>query len=246
MVKEINYISIGRVLDNLTDHPMLNEITLEQVIRHTIRFIGLHGYPKLYQDKLAVVPIEEYRGLLPCDLVSVVQVRDCTTGQCMRSMTDNFVPGLRNTASSDDLSPQEVRYREMQAFRERTFKTQGMVIFTSFPEGEVEISYKAIPQDEEGLPLLPDNENFLAALEAYIKKKVFQVKFDMGKIPVSVYQEAKQEYALLAAQLRDEFTVPSVSEFEAYSRAMTHLIPRVRQFDSGFRDLGDREYIRNH
>ncbi len=234
MVKEIQYTSIRRVLDAVLEHPMLSDVTLEQVIRHTIRFIGLHGYSKLYQDKVAQVDIEEFRGLLPCDLVSIVQVKDCRTGVCMRSMTDSFAPGLAPSPTPPLPSG------------ELTFKTQGSVIFTSFPKGKVEIAYKAIPIDEDGLPLIIDNENFLAALEAYIKKQVFTVKFDMGKIQSGVLQNAKQEYAFLAAQLRDEFVIPSYSEMEAYSRAMTHLIPQVRQFENSFRDLGSREYLKKH
>ena len=33
MVKEIKYTSIRRVLDNLLDHPMLTNLTLEQAVR---------------------------------------------------------------------------------------------------------------------------------------------------------------------------------------------------------------------
>lgn len=93
MVKELQYTSIKRVLDNLMDHPLLRDITLEQVVRYTIRFIGLHGYPKLYHDKIVDVKIEDFRGLLPCDLISIIQVKDLDTGNCLRAMTDNFPMG---------------------------------------------------------------------------------------------------------------------------------------------------------
>jgi hypothetical protein len=129
---------------------------------------------------------------------------------------------------------------------EPTFKTQGRVIFTSFPEGKVRIAYKAIPVDSEGFPLLIDNENYLAALEAYIKKQVFTIKFDQQKINAQVLQNAQADYAWLAGQLNSEFCIPSVSEAEAISRAITALVPRMREFDNGFKNLGDREYLQNH
>ena len=63
MVNEIQYTSIKRVLDNLMDHPMLRDLNLEQVVRYTIRFIQIHGYNKLYQDKQVrqgdTVPVPE-------------------------------------------------------------------------------------------------------------------------------------------------------------------------------------------
>lgn len=252
MVKEIQYTNIRRVLDNLMDHPLLRDLTLEQVVRYTIRFISLHGYPKLYQDKIEVVPIDEFRGLLPCDLISIIQVKDCKSGVCLRAMTDNFTPGMEPKPKEpprpmpiDDKRDWYIPEPGVPAV-ELAFKTQGRVIFTSFPKGAVEIAYKSIPVDDEGFPLLIDNENYLAALEAYIKKQVFTVKFDTGKISAGVLQNTQQEYAWAAGQLQSEFTTPSLSEMEAISRMWTATIKGVRQFDNGFVNLGDREYLKKH
>lgn len=245
MVKEIKYTNIRRVLDSLHDHPMLSNVTLEQVVRYTVRFIGIFGMPKMYQDKEADVDIHEYRGLLPCDLISIIQVKDSCNGICLRSMTDNFTPEVLPTPSHLHL---HMPYIPPMApsHGEPAFKTQGRVIFTSFPEGIIRIAYKAIPVDEDGFPLLIDNENYLACLEAYIKKQVFTVKFDQGKITAGVLENAKQDYAWLSGQLQSEFTIPSVSEFEAISRYVTSILPSVRHFDNGFKNLGNREYIRKH
>lgn len=278
MVKEIRYTSITRVLDDLIEHPLLRDLTLEQVVRHTIRFIGLHGYSKLYCDRIEDVEIKDFRGLLPCDLISIIQVKDKRTGICLRHMTDNFAEGMeedrpfrrdeingpnrfdghnerdekhgkyeRPDRHGHRLDLRGVYIPPMHVYHhEPAFKTQGRVIFTSFPEGVVEIAYKSIPVDENGFPLLIDNENYLAALEAYIKKMVFTVKFDTGKVSGAVLQNAQTDYAFLAAELNAEMTMPSVSELEAISRALTTLIKPVRHFDNGFKNLGDREYIRNH
>jgi hypothetical protein len=129
---------------------------------------------------------------------------------------------------------------------EPAFKTQGRIIYTSFPCGMVRLAYKAIPVDEDGFPLLIDNETYLGALEAYIKKQVFTVKFDTGKISAGVLQNTQTDYAMLSRELATEFTQPSVSEMESYTRYYTSLLPRVREFDNGFKNLGSREYIRRH
>ena len=246
MVKEISYTNIRRVLDNLLEHPMLSNLTLEQVVRHTIRFIGIHGYPKLYQDKEADIDIHEFRGLLPCDLISIVQVKDSCSGICLRSMTDSFTPGLVSPPPS--IPHPHMPYIPPMApgHGEATFKTQGRVIFTSFPEGKVRVAYKSIPVDEDGFPLLIDNENYLACLEAYIKKQVFTIKFDQGKIASGVLQNAQQEYAWLAGQLASEFQIPSYSEMQSIQNYVTSILPSVRQFDNGFKDLGSREYLKKH
>lgn len=251
MVNEIKYTSIQRVLDNLKDDPMMVDLTLEQVVRHAIRFIAKNGYPKLYKDKIEDVQIHDWRGLLPCDLISIVQVMDLGSHICLRSMTDSFTPGLSHKhkdRSSTPLPPDLPGYIPASRLPhgEMSFKTQGRIIFTSFPEGCVRVSYKAIELDEDGFPMLIDDEVYLDALESYIALKVYQAKFRASKIPVSVYQDVQQQYAVAAKLLETEMTTPSVSEMESFTRYFNSLIPRVREFDRGFKHLGDREFIRNH
>lgn len=253
MVTEIQYTNIRRVLDDLVEHPLLKNLTLEQVIRHTLRFISLHGYPCLYQDKIEEVEIKDFRGLLPCDLVSIIQVKDLDTGICLRAMTDNFTRGLEpkpredrrpkdllNNVQHEYIPPRNVCVEEM------SFKTQGRVIFTSFPVGRIEVAYRAIPVDEDGFPLLIDNETYLNALEAYIKVKVFTVKFDTNNISAGVLSNAQTEYAWAAHLLQSEMTTPSVSEMESITRYLNTLIKPVTHFDNGFKNLGDREYRRRY
>lgn len=227
MIKERNeFVNIREILARVTEHPMLKHVNLEQAIRYTIEFIGIVGCPKFYCDKQEDITIEDYKGLLPCDLVSINQVLDKKSGFCMRSMTDTFQP------------------REYPFNSEPTFKTQGNVIFTSFKTGDITISYKAIPVDSNGLPLLINNEPFLKALELYIKKKVFTVLYDVGKISVAILTNTQQEYAFAVAQCEKEFITPSVSELQAITNMWNTLIPRMTEFDNGFVELGNREYLR--
>ena len=256
MVTEIQYTNIRRVLDNLKDDPIMASLTLEQAVRYTIRFIEKNGFPRLYQDKQEDVEIHAFRGILPCDLISIIQVKDCRTGICLRSMTDSFTKGLTKppmmhrgpeprkdgTIGVDPLYiPPRFEHPE-----ELAFKTQGRVIFTSFPEGKVRIAYKAVPIDEDGFPLLIDNEVYLDALEAYITYLVYRQEFRSGKITPAIFQDVKQAYAVAVKLLETEMTTPSVSEMESITRMWNTLIPRVRQFDNGFVNLGDREYLRNN
>ena len=51
MTKEYQYTNIRRVLDELHRHPLLSDLTLEQIVSYVVSFIGIFGMPKLYQDK---------------------------------------------------------------------------------------------------------------------------------------------------------------------------------------------------
>ena len=263
MVREIQYTNIRRVLDNLKDDPNMVDLTLEQVVRHTLRFMEKFGFPKFYHDQIEDVEIHEFRGMLPCDLISIDMVKEPISGICLRSMTDKFTPGLRKRENAipfnerrpekpkdllNNVRPIDAGYipPRVEHLGELTFKTQGRVIYTSFPEGVVTVAYKAIMVDEDGFPLLIDNEVYLDALEAYIALRVYQTKFRSGKITPQVYQDVQQSYAVAARLLQTEFTTPSYAEAESYTRYFNSLIPRVREFDNGFKHLGDREYIRRH
>lgn len=226
MVSEFNYISIKEVLSRLLRHPLLQDLSTEAAIQYTLDFFAAMGLPNIYADKVTTICIDNFRGILPCDLIAINQVRLARNGVCLRAMTDNF-----NGTHSEDKG-------------ELSFKTQGSIIFTSFKTGDIEISYKAIPTDDGGLPLLPDNPVFLKALELYIKKEWFTILFDMGKISPAVLQNTQQSYAFAAGQCNNEFMIPSVSEMEAFTRMYNTLIPRVNEFNKSFRHMGDREYIK--
>lgn len=229
MIKERNnFVNIREILSRVTAHPMLKDVNLEQVIRHTVDFISIMGCPLFYEDKEVDVKVEDYRALMPCDLVSIIQVKDKHTGVCLRSMTDTFNP------------------RKMNYNIEPAFKTQGNVIFTSFRTGELTISYKAVPVDNSGLPLLVDNSNFLKALELYIKKEVFGVLYDEGKIRDGVMSRTERQYYSAAMECEKEFIMPSMSELQSFTNMWNTLIPRVTEFDNGFTDLGNREYLRTN
>ena len=216
MITEIKYVNIRELLSRLTRHPLLQDLTIEQAIQYTIDFISIFGLPKMYMQKEITISIEEYRGILPCDLVSIIQVKDNKTNKCIpaTSSTFNINSNIDNTYT--------------------TFKIQNNVIYTSFKSGELSVLYNSIPVDEDGYPLLLDNSVFLKALELYIKKEAFTVLFDLGQIHANVYENVLRQYGGLAGQLKAELTMPSLSEMESITRMWNSLILDKNRFEDGF------------
>ena len=211
MVKEIEYINIRELLSRVLRHPLLQEFNLEQAIQYTLDFIGNFGFPELYSDKETIINICDYKGTLPCDLVEINMVKDCNTNAPLRSMTAIFNPGGKY-------------YNHLR--QEPQYKVQGRTIITSFPEGTVIVSYKAIPVDDEGLPLLVDNTKYLKCLELYVKCQLFTTLFDLGKVSPQVLQHTEQEYAWAAGQLAEEFKTPSVDEMQSITNMLNQMIMR--------------------
>ena len=235
MNNEIRYTNIREALSRTLRHPLLQDVNLEQALQYTLDFIGIFGLPCMYQHKEEVLHIEDFRVELPCDLIRIELIKDCKSGISLRSMTDVFNP-QHNHANVE----------ERRKFHELSFKTQGRTLFCSFPHGDVAMAYLALPVDDEGMPLLIDDANYMLALDAYIKREVFTYLFDEGKIQGPVLQKAEQRYAQAAGRLSTHFKVPSMSEMESITRMWNTLIPRVTEFDRQFESLGNREYIRRH
>ena len=231
MVKEIEYVNIRELLSRVLRHPLLQDFTFEQAVQYTIDFIGTFGFPELYKDKEAKVPICEYKGELPCDLIEIIMVKECRTNIPLRSMTGAFNPGGRY-------------YRHLR--HEPQFKTQGRTIIVSFPKGDIIISYKAMPVDDEGYPLLIGNSKYLKALELYVKTNLFTILFDMGKITPAVLQHTEQEYAWAAGRLEEEFKTPSVSEMQSITNMLNQMIRRKNEFYNRFERLGNKEFWKKH
>jgi hypothetical protein len=231
MVKEIEYISIRELLSRVLRHKLLQDFTLEQAIQYTLDFIGIFGFPELYEDKQAEIDICDFRGKLPCDLISIDMVKDCKTNVPLRSMTAVFNPGGKY-------------YNHLR--QEPQFKTQNRTIITSFPEGKVIIAYKAIPVDDEGYPLLVDNTKYLKALELYVKCHLFTILFDMGKLTPQVLNHTEQEYAWAAGQLEEESKTPSVAEMQTITNMLHQMIVRQDEFYNNFETLGNKEFHKVH
>lgn len=226
MIQEYNYISINEVLARVKRHPLLENIGFEKVVQYVLDFFHIVGLPKMFIDKIDTIKIEDYKGLLPCDLVQINQIREVNSKKCLRSMTDNF------------------HHYKKDERTELSFKTQGSILFVSFKRGAIEISYKALPIDKDGYPMLIDNPVFLKALELYIKKEEFNLLFDISQIPAVVLQNANQQYSWAVGRLTNELTLPSVSEMESINRMWNTLVQKTTDFDDGFNHLGDREIIK--
>lgn len=236
MIKDSKYITLKEVLSNVLRHPLLQNIDYEAAIQYAIEFISAVGMPDMFVTKEEIITISNHRGYLPCDLISVTMVKDMKNNICLRSTTDVFEP--------IDTVPAEQRHRYPSP--DDTYKIQNQVIITSIASGDVLISYKAIPVDDMGAPLVMDNPTYIKALQAYIKQEAFTVLYDLDKIKPGPLQNAQQDYCWWVGKLQSEMTIPSIAEMESLKNMWCSLIQRTTDFDNGFKTLGTREYIKRH
>lgn len=209
-------------------HPMMRDIPFETAVEYAVDFISIIGAPALYDEKTAVVKVSNWRGQLPCDFADIIQVRTAHS-----SVPKTY----RYSTYSFHMSPDKFPVEEATL----TYKIQGMVILTSTRNTDLEIAYKAFAVDDEGYPLLPDNANFLRALEDYIKLQWFTILYDMGKINQGVLQNAQQEYSWAVGAATMEFNKLTPDMAESLFNACKTLLPRSNEHWKTFFATGARE-----
>lgn len=235
--------NIRRILDRVMRHPMMRDIPFETAVEYAVDFISLMATPALYEEKTAVIEVHDWRGQLPCDFVEMIQVRMAGKQHCNRwyKCCDKHIPmplTYRKSIGSFHMSD---RKPSAAITGELTYKTQGMVIFTSTKDADVEIAYRAFATDDEGFPLLPDNPVFLRGLENYIKLQWFTILFDEGKISQQVMTNTQQEYAWAAGSAQSEFARLDLDDAETLANTFRTMLPRTHEHWKQFFTLGSRE-----
>lgn len=222
----VRYISIRQVLDDLLADDMMKGLSLERAVNYSQEFMQIVGIPKEFDEKVELVKIENYRGVLPCDLYEIIQVKD-PKGFAYISAEGNF--GNRNFPC------------HYNAF---TYRQKGDVIFTSTKDIDVLVSYLAIKTDDYGFPLIPDSPAYVRALELYIYKRYFTILFNNGKISRDVLANTQQEYAFYVGQASTDLVRPSLDQMESIKNMWTTLIPKMYKHADGFKTVNTPEILK--
>lgn len=225
---------------------MLRDIPFEAAVEHTVDFIQLMGTPALYKEKTAIVKIDDWRGALPCDFEEMIQVRVASPQHSRRWIDCDFGPvPLTYRASGHSFHMSDIKPNSGLT-GELTYKIQGTVIFTSTRDIDVEIAYRAFMVDDEGYPLLPDNSSFLRGLETYVKLKLFEIKYEEGKVSQNVMDRLDREYCWAVGDAQSEFSRLTLDEAETLFNSFKTLLPRNNEHWKAFFTNGSKEYWKRH
>ena len=220
-------------MDKLTRHPLLEDIPFETVVDYAVDFIRIVGTPPAFLEKTQEIEIKDYRGLLPCDYYQIIQVRVIDG--------EKRIGAFRHSTDSFHMSNTKQKHGGL------TYKIQGSCIITSIPDGKIEIAYEAMPIDDEGYPLIPDNSSYSRALELYIKLQWFTVLFDTGKITPQVLSNTQQQYAWAVGQAQTDLIRPTIDQMESITAAWNKLLPDItKDHANGFIHEGTEERWKTH
>jgi hypothetical protein len=235
-----NYVSVKEIIDGLMHYPSMRDLQYDSAIKWTVDIMGLIGSYDLYKDERDLVEIHSHRGKLPSGVVRVDQVRKVS----------GSYPNIRYDAMQYASDAFQVAYDKYpstytKATQEYTYKLQGDYIYTSFGEALIEVVYKTLYTDDDGIIMVPTNTSLSKAIEAYIKQEHFRGLFEIDKISKAVFEEAKIEYCWYVAQAQNSIMNVSLDERQSISNAIHRIMLNDDFHYRGFQNLSDQEQSRN-
>jgi hypothetical protein len=207
--------------------------------------LGKEGYPLLV--------IDEYQAKLPSDLHTINQVAFARDPNgpffAMRYATGSFSSNHVVTNAPDpttDANRTQPNSENNTIFSYDWFyNIQGGYIKTNLREGNLMISYQAIPVDEDGFPLIPDDESFLEALYWYINMKLLYPEFRSGRVRDAIYYDAKSSWNYYRKQAYGNAMMPDGDQLESIKNVWNKLIPEINANRTFFSTIGQQELFYN-
>lgn len=118
-----------------------------------------------------------------------------------------------------------------------TYKINENYIFTNFKDGYIYISYYAFPIDDEGYPLIPEDEKYKKAVKAFIRLKIDYLLWRKGRLPKDVYEESKQMWAWAVGQAQNGARIPTIAQMEGIKNQQLKLIQNKHHYNTFFKNL---------
>lgn len=248
-----NTVSLKQILWRALKNPLVSELSYEGAAEYAIEALSLIASPLIFIDKVTNPPLKVngYKAALPLDVVNIKGIR----------LLNNF----REDTSYDDLGKNAVALRyatdiyhkaldcEDSEFSgedgcpsELTYTIQKGIIFTSFSEGYVQVSYKSFATDEEGFPLIPDNEKVKMALEYYILHRFLEPLWTMGKISDKAFDYIQQKRFFYMGAASSSMALQGPDQLESTLNSINRLIINDKAFDNFYKNAGERERIKRY
>ena len=181
----------------------------------------------------------------------VAQVQEQNWGSLVRSYdedTQEYVYLERN----DNLSNTEggimsfdLTMNADTTYNPITFELNNNHITLSVKEGEVCMAYLAIPTDEEGLPLIPEDTSYQLAIKKYLTMKIDYIAWRRGELRSDIFEHSQQEWTWYVGQAGNKAKMPNIDQMEGIKNQIMRLLPKINHHETFFRSLGSPEIRKN-
>lgn len=228
-------VSIGNIIWKVMRNPLTQDITYEQAAEFALEFIRLINAPLSYTDEVQSLKLNEYKTYLPSNLINIRGVRYTGIDGCQDAIAMRYATDLYHTTNKED-----------SCDKEYTYVVQNCVLISSKKEGFVDISFTSISLDEQGFPLIPDNESYKVGLEYFILHKYLEPLWMMGKIQDKVFSYIEQKRHWYLGQAENSMRLQGMDHLESMMNALNRIIINDQAHDNFYKNFGQKEYLKRY
>jgi hypothetical protein len=246
------YISFREIIERVyMDNQYRFEVPTADMATWIAACLNLIGYVDQYEAKVTgfkehtPFDITNYRGELPCGVYKVRQVavdgvvafpsnnsfHHLLDGKCCGlddlSTTINgdiFVDNFGNSFNT----ALGTRHRSVPM----TYTLNDNFITLSEKIGKVCLSYWGLKVDDEGYPMIPDNESYKELVKWYLTHKLDYIGWRDGSVRREVFEYTEQQYLWYAGQSSNAAKMPGEAEMEGLKNQLLRTLPQINDFSS--------------
>jgi hypothetical protein len=268
-----NLTSIESVIERVHRDSGYETIDIGDVLEWTADLMKLLGIPASLVDKSTngqddnydYIPVENYKALLPADLVYLIAIRkvvlnnnkDIIGVYPMIENQDMFFstsstnqifgaivtePFFKTVQINSEGEPEVVQItqenRRLTGNQTYQYKISGDVVFTNFENGALEIAYKGFPIDDNGFPMVPDDIKFIKALEWEIISNMDNTQWRLNPASPGLrarLNDSEQKRDWYVGAAKTKGVIPNISQMESLKNSWLRSIQKVDSFTNGFR-----------
>jgi len=204
----------------------INESDIIEWLGEALSMIGSYAQNK---EISTVLTVTNHTVALPCDFIypKDITYNGRPLSWSTKSAANNYKCDTCNTIPT--------------CCTEYNFYISDGCLNTSLESGDLCIVYQAIPIDEDGFPLVPDNVYFDKALKAYVTYMLDKIQFRRGLVPEVVFRMSEKDWYFYVNSARGSAYMPDSSQMERLKNTWVRLIPKQNEYSNGFRNLESRE-----
>ena len=197
--------------------------------------LNLMGVSMQYVDCIKTLEVENYRVCLPKNFHALNQI----TYKSVRLPLLGGTIGLINTGQFEteatgkivNLLQDSPLHTTTSKLNDGYYINDGFII-TSFETGEIVISYKAIPLDDEGFPKIPNLESYKKAISAYIQLMLDRQDWRAGKLADKVYVDSQMTWKKYCNMAKAEAKFPDLDTMENIRKHWVALRPGTNRAET--------------
>lgn len=123
------------------------------------------------------------------------------------------------------------------------YKINNGYLYTNFKYGFVEMSYKAYPLDEMGMPMIPDDMRYIKAVEWYLISRLDFKRWRTSRNSADerIYDRSNSEALWYIASARSKSKVPSIDMMESIKNMILKSIVKLNEHKHNFKNTDSME-----